>query len=289
MGKKEKKKKVLSRLKRHYRLVILNDQTFEEKWSYRLTGINVLTAISGLAMVLIFIGVVLMSFTPLKQLIPEYPDSAFFEKMVKNAVRIDSIENELAIRDQYIRNLRHILIGDSRTKVEDVHDTVELYSDLDLKPSKDDSLLRRRVELDQQASITTPTKSKTADKLSQMNFFSPVKGVVSNTFNHGTGHFGIDIVTEIASPVHAALAGTVISSSWSLKTGHTLQIQHSSNIITVYKHNESLIKEQGDVVSAGETVAFVGNSGEYSTGPHLHFELWHNGLPLNPQNYINFE
>src|SRR6056297_333687 len=175
-----KKKKKISRLRRTYRLVILNDQTFEEKWSYRLTGLNVLTAVSGIAMVLIFIGIMLISFTPLKRLLPEYPDAEFHEQMINNALRLDSIEMELAVRDQYIRNLQHILTGDSRTKVEDVPDTVELYSNLDLEPSSEDSALHRRVELEQQASVLGNKINQTKTGIEQMNFYPPVKGMVSN-------------------------------------------------------------------------------------------------------------
>ncbi len=284
-----KKKKKLSRLRRTYRLVILNDQTFEERWSYRLTGLNVLTAISGFALLLIFIGIMLISFTPLKRLLPEYPDAEFHEQMINNALRLDSIEIELAVRDQYIRNLQHILTGDSRTKVDDVPDTVELYSNLDLEPSKDDSALRKRVELEQQASILGNQIKHSSTGIEQLTFYPPVKGMVSNKFNYQEGHYGIDIVTEKLSTIHAALDGTVISSSWSLETGYTLQIQHAHDLISVYKHNESLLKQQGDLITAGETIAFVGNTGEFSTGPHLHFELWYKGLPVNPENFIDFE
>lgn len=285
----KKNKKAFSRLRRTYRLVILNDQTFEERWSYRLTGFNVVTAISALAMLLIFIGIILISFTPLKRLLPEYPDAEFHEKMIRNAVRLDSIEHELAIRDQYVRNIKHILTGEARTKVENVPDTVNLYTDLNMEPSSDDSLLRKQVKIDQQASILQKNINKATTNIREMHFYAPVKGIISNTFNYGDGHYGIDIVTEKSSSVHSTLSGTVISSSWSLETGYTIQIQHSHNLISVYKHNESLLKQQGDLVSPGENIAFVGNTGEYSTGPHLHFELWHNGLPVNPKNYINFE
>lgn len=286
---KKNKKRVISRLRRTYRLVIMNDQTFEEKWSYRLTGLNVLTALSGFALILIFIGIMLISFTPLKQLLPEYPDAEFHEQMIKNAVRLDSIEHELSVRDQYIRNIKHILAGDSRTKVEDVPDTVELYDDLDMKPSKEDSALRQRVKLEQQASILGQQMRSGSNDIKRMTFYAPVKGLISNRFNYGTGHYGIDIATEKSTTVHAALPGTVISSSWSLETGYSLQIQHPNNLVSVYKHNESLLKEQGDLVSTGEVIAFVGNTGEFTTGPHLHFELWHNGLPVNPEDYIDFE
>jgi murein DD-endopeptidase MepM/ murein hydrolase activator NlpD len=267
----------------------MNDQTFEERWSFRLTGLNVVTAFSALAMVLIFIGIMLISFTPLKQLIPEYPDAEFHEQMIDNAVRLDSIERELALRDQYIRNLKHILMGDTRTRVEDVPDTQELYENIDVKPSKDDSLLRRRVELEQQAGILGEKMNRQSDNIRQMHFYPPVKGLITNKFNYAEGHYGIDLVTEKSSAVHATLDGTVISSSWSLETGYTIQVQHANNLISVYKHNESLLKEQGDLVTTGEPIAFVGNSGEFSTGPHLHFELWHNGLPVNPEIFINFE
>ncbi|PLX25018.1 MAG: peptidase M23 [Salinivirgaceae bacterium] len=289
MAKQKKKKKVISRLRRRYRLVIMNDQTFEERWSYRLTGLNVLTAFSALAMILIFIGITLISFTPLKQLLPEYPDAEFHEQMIYNAVRLDSVERELALRDQYIRNLKHILMGDTRTRVEDVPDTQELYSNLNVKPSKEDSLLRKRVELDQQASILGEKMNRSKDNIKELHFYPPVKGLISNKFNFAEGHFGIDLVTEKSSAVHATLSGTVISSSWSIETGYTIQIQHTNNLISVYKHNESLIKEQGDLVTTGEAIAFVGNTGEFTTGPHLHFELWHNGSPVDPEIFIKFE
>lgn len=285
----KQKKRVISKLRRTYRLVILHDQTFEEKWTYRLTGFNVLTAFSALAMLLIFIGIVLISFTPLKRLLPEYPDAEFHEQMVNNALRLDSIERQLAIRDQYIRNLKHIIAGESRTKVKNIPDTVELYHDLDMQPSGADSMLRQRVELEKQTSVANIVPQRNSYNIKQMNFYPPVKGIVSNKFNYGEGHFGIDLVTEKASAVHAALQGTVISSSWSLKTGYTIQIQHVNNLVSVYKHNKTLQKSEGDFVAAGETIAFVGNTGEYTTGPHLHFELWHNGLPVNPENFIDFE
>ena len=146
----------------------------------------------------------------------------------------------------------------------------------------------QNVELEQQASVNTNVRTIDNSMISKMRFFKPVTGIISNKFSIVGKHYGIDLVTEKGAEVHAVLNGTVISGSWSLKTGFTIQIQHQNNLISVYKHNSSLIKDEGDYVEAGDVISFVGNTGEYTTGPHLHFELWYNGSPVNPEDYINF-
>ena len=124
--------------------------------------------------------------------------------------------------------------------------------------------------------------------LKNLHFFLPIKGIVTNGFNVENGHLATDIVAQPNEPVLATLEGTVTLATWSLQEGYIIMIQHNYNIVSIYKHNESLLKKQGDHVTAGEPIAIIGNTGELTTGPHLHFELWYNGTPLNPEDYIAF-
>jgi murein DD-endopeptidase MepM/ murein hydrolase activator NlpD len=169
------------------------------------------------------------------------------------------------------------------------YDTSLRSEKLEFKRSKHDSILRRQIDMEEQknlSKITDPTNR--GFSLKNLHFFMPVKGIVTNKFDLTGGHPAIDIVSEPNEPVLATLEGTVTVATWSLTTGYIIQVQHSHNLISMYKHNSSLLKKEGDHVSAGEPIAIIGNTGELSTGPHLHFELWYNGSPINPEDYIAF-
>ncbi len=287
--KKENKRKNRP-FKRRFRLVIMNDSNFEEVWSFRLTLGNIVYGLSLLVLIFILFGGLLMTFTPLKHWIPDYPDAAIRRGIIDNSAKVDSMSQLISIQDQYINNLKQILMGNIKTEMPSLKNLSENRSDIidSLNQREFDSIIRKRVDFDRQTSVSVLKTSTNSSNISTLQFFPPVRGVVSNAFNSKEQHYGIDIVTQPLSPVCATLSGTIIYKGWTLEGGNVIQIQHSDNVITVYKHNAELLKNQGDYVLVGEPIGVVGNTGEYSTGPHLHFEIWYNGIPVNPADYVSF-
>ena len=284
-----KKKRAIA-LKKRFKLVLMDDNTFEEKWSFRLIMGNIIFGISFFVFLLIVSGGLLMTFTPLKQWIPDYPDAQIRQSIIDNSIRLDSLTNHIKVQNQYITNLKQILGGNVSTELPSIGNLKQNRSELvDSQNKREyDSIIRERVEFDKQTNIAVLQQTNNKATISTIQFFPPVKGVVSNVFRANEQHYGIDIVTKPETFVCAALSGTVIYKGWTLEGGNVIQIQHENNLITVYKHNASLLKNQGDYVLVGEPIAVVGNTGEYSTGPHLHFEIWHDGVPINPEHYVSF-
>lgn len=283
-------RKLSDRLRDKYRLIIYNDNTFEEMGFVRLKGFNLLWIIGALGFLLISLTFILIAYTSIRELIPGYPDNTIKREMVMNALKLDSLEHELEIRDRYLAVANDILKGNNPASYgEMTKDSVKIKEIIFTKSPKD-SLLRRKVEEEEQFNFApNPASNNNATQtLAQVHFFSPLRGIISNGFNPNINHIGVDIVSEPNAVIKAALDGTVIMATWTLETGYVIQIQHDNNIITVYKHNAELLKQSGNRVVAGEPIAIVGNSGEISTGPHLHFELWNNGHPVNPVDYIVF-
>jgi murein DD-endopeptidase MepM/ murein hydrolase activator NlpD len=283
-------RKLSDRLRDKYRLIIYNDNTFEEMGFVRLKGFNLLWIIGALGFLLISLTFILIAYTSIRELIPGYPDNTIKREMVMNALKLDSLEHELEIRDRYLAVANDILKGNNPASYgEMTKDSVKIKEIIFTKSPKD-SLLRRKVEEEEQFNFASnPAINNNANQtLAQVHFFSPLRGIISNGFNPNINHIGVDIVSEPNAVIKAALDGTVIMAAWTLETGYVIQIQHDNNIITVYKHNAELLKQIGNRVVAGEPIAIVGNSGEISTGPHLHFELWNNGHPVNPVDYIVF-
>jgi murein DD-endopeptidase MepM/ murein hydrolase activator NlpD len=284
------KKKGPSRLKKRFRLVLMNDSTFEEEWSFRLSLGNIVYGLSFLVILLVVSGGLLMTFTPLKQWIPDYPDAKIRQGIIDNSIKADSLFELIRIQDQFITNLKQILAGNVKTDLPSLKSLQDSRSDIidSLNQREYDSIIREKVEFDRKTSVSVIQNSETSANIATLQFFPPVRGVVSNVFNAKEQHFGIDIVTKPQTLVCAALSGTIIYKGWTLEGGNVIQIQHTNNIITVYKHNATILKNQGDYVLVGEPIAIVGNTGEYSTGPHLHFEMWYNGVPVNPADYVSF-
>ncbi len=284
------KRSITDRLSDKYRLIIYNDDTFEEVGYIRLKGFNLLWIIGALGFILISLTFVLIAYTSVRELIPGYPTSKLKREIVMNALRLDSLEHELRIRDYYFQNIQNILLDrDTSYMLKNVKDSITV-KDVKFTKSKTDSLLRKQVE-DEQFNVMSyhnPLENKQKLSAVQLHFFTPLKGVITNRFNANIGHYGIDIVAGPNEVIKSVLDGTVIFASWTLETGYVIQIQHDNNIISIYKHNAELLKTLGSRVSAGEPIAIVGNSGEITTGPHLHFELWFNGKPINPEDYIVF-
>ena len=288
MADKTEKKSFWEKFRHKYRLSIYRDETFEEVLNVKLTKLNVM-AIMGIG-VFIFLAIVIsvIAYTPVRELIPGYPDERTVRNIYMNNFRLDSLEREIAKRDAYFENLRRIIAGEKPLNFDNSADTAVTRTSLSYVKSKEDSMLRNMVEPKDQFGLSTIESRKIRPAFFNVLFFPPVKGMVTNAFNGTQDHYGTDIVAGTNEVVKATLPGTVIFTGWTLGTGYVLQIQHADNILSVYKHNAELLKHMGDRVKAGDPIAIIGNSGELTTGPHLHFELWYNGTPLNPQDYISF-
>jgi murein DD-endopeptidase MepM/ murein hydrolase activator NlpD len=207
-----------------------------------------------------------------------------------SAIRLDSLDRELKLRDKYFDNLNSIISGSQPVEISALQDTTKNYKAIKFSTSPKDSVLRAHVENEEKYNLTLgPSTPESLSGLASLNFFTPVQGIVSGRYDLRTKHFGTDIVTKPKALVSAVLDGTVIFTGWTMETGFVIEIQHPNNIVSVYKHNASLLKETGDVVRAGDAISIVGDSGElYTSGPHLHFEIWYKGSPLDPEKHILF-
>jgi len=288
MSKNDNRKKSTWRDK--YRFTIINDTTFEEIWRIKLTQYNAFLLITALVLFIIGATASLLAFTNLRQIIPGYPDVTMRRNILMSAIRLDSLERELELRDKYFANLNSIISGNEPVGVFTAQDTTGSYNRISFRKTPEDSALRAQVENEEKYSLSVGSTSiENITSFAGLHFFPPVKGIISGKFDPGTRHFGTDIVTKPKAPVSAALDGTVIFTGWTMETGFVIEIQHPNNIVSVYKHNANLLKETGDLVRAGEPISIVGDSGElYTSGPHLHFEIWYKGSPLDPEKHILF-
>jgi len=288
MGKRKKDKNQKSKWTHHYRMVVLNDDTFEERFSLKLNRLNVfmLTLIS--AVLLIGATTVLIAFTPIREYIPGYADITTKRNSIELTKETDSIQQVLRTNEEFYGRIKMLLNGDITTEeYERIDSIAKVETDIetaDLAPIKEDSLLREEVAQEDRYSVIAGAKAKT-----NFVFFPPIKGIISGDYDTEIKHYAVDVAAASGTPIKAAADGTVVFASWSAETGYTMLIEHAYGLITIYKHAGSLIKEQNDQVLAGEVIASVGNTGELTTGPHLHFEIWSDGYPLDPTNFINFE
>ena len=286
--KKSEKKKLTGRLLHKYRLVILNEDTFEERFAIKLTRLNVFVLGSLTGIFLIFGTILLIAFTPLREYIPGYSSTALKKQATELNFKTDSLQQVIVTNERYYESIRKILTGEvSVAELDQDSVVIDSNAQLDesvLVPSKADSLLRERVDKEDKYNLFESATTK-------VNFvlFPPVTGTISEVYDPSKKHFAVDVVVKKDTPVKAAADGTVIFAEWTSQTGYVILLEHSDGLLTVYKHNSSLTKEQGDLVKAGEVIAISGDEGELTTGPHLHFELWSNGYPINPMTFIDFE
>jgi murein DD-endopeptidase MepM/ murein hydrolase activator NlpD len=281
-----KKNKFVEKLKNRYRLIIYNDSTFQSVWSMKLSRLKVFTFTSLLSALIVILVILLIATTGLREYIPGYPKAEYRQMLVRNALIVDSLESELHKRDQFFYGIQAIISGETPEDVL-MPDTSVRIEDIEFQEFNHDSVFEDKL-IAEQLSLSLQNNQKRNVELSQIHFFSPVKGIVSEGFNRGDNHFGIDLVSSANSMILAVLDGTVIFSDWTLETGYVIYIQHEADLISVYKHNAELLRQTGDKVDAGEAIAIIGNTGELTSGPHLHFELWHNGTALDPEQYIDF-
>lgn len=284
----KKRKRIVKKLLHRYRLVILNEDTFEEKVSFKLNRLNVFVLSTISALLLVAITTIIIAFTPLREYIPGYSSTQLKQQATELAYKTDSIQRVLYLNEQYLTSIKKVLTGDLDTEEinrDSIMDIVRTdMENIDLSPSRKDSLLREQVAQEEKYNIFESSANLFTSVL-----FPPVNGHLSEPYSIKNKHYAVDIAVEENSPVKATADGTVIFSEWTAQTGFVIIIVHHNNLISVYKHNSKLIAQQGDLVKSGEVIASVGSTGELSTGSHLHFELWSNGYPINPTNFIDFD
>ena len=288
-------------IKHKHRFVVIDNDTFKEKFSFRLSGINLFVFTGVTVIVLIVLTAVLIAFTPLREYIPGYTDTEMIEQTYVNAKKIDSLETALADQEWVVATVQALLRGENMgAEVDSV--MADSAASLSVvagvyRHSKEDSLLRLEVESEDnryevksarvQSSGTVASAADMQPTVTQL-FFAPVKGNVVKPYSTAMRHYGVDIAAASGSPVNAAYSGTVVSTGFAAEYGHVIVLQHPAGVITIYRNNSALLKHQGDAVRAGEPIAFVGTGSTTELGPHLHMEVWVNGMPVNPAEYISF-
>jgi murein DD-endopeptidase MepM/ murein hydrolase activator NlpD len=287
MNRKDLRKKIFQMLKDHYRLIIYNDSSIQTVWSIKLTPIKVLTiGILG-AILLILLTTVIIAYTPLRENIPGYPSAKIRQQIIYNYMLVDSLENEIKNRDNYFDKIKTLFQGEVPPDESASTQSGLKSFDVKFKSSNADSIFKDKL-IGEKLNLSISNNLKKLPSIANIHFFTPLRGLITNKFNTKTEHLAVDIVGSPSSRISSVLDGTVVFAGWTMDTGYSIIIQHENNIISAYKHNAELLKEVGDKVKAGDVIAIMGNSGELTTGPHLHFELWHNGTALDPETYIDF-
>ena len=285
-------------LRKKVRILIISKETYEEKRAFDVSLIMILVYSLFTFLILTLLTYMIVSATSLRYLIPGYPNTVDTERMEQidknNIIKLEEYEAKINSYDEYFHNLSVILNGgDIKDEAVTKKDTLpqnNLTHNYNFKLTKNDSLLRLKIDEREKYDISIFSASNRIDeKLNGVLFFSPLKGEITNRFDLKKGHYGIDVIASNNEAVKAILNGTVVYADWTPENGHVIQLQHAQNLVSIYKHNSFLLKKTGDLVKAGDAVAIVGNSGELSTGPHLHFELWHNGIPLDPEKFVVFD
>ena len=274
-------------LKDHYRLIIYNDTSIQTVWSLKLTPLKVLTLGTFGAVMLILFTTTIIAYTPLRENIPGYPSAKVRQQIIFNYMLVDSLEKEIKTRDDYFRQIKTLIEGDVPSDEVSNADTTLKIATATFSNLNADSIFQDKL-LEEKLNLTIQKNPKRLPSIANIHFFTPLRGLITNKFNPKTDHLAVDVVGKQNARISSVLDGTVIFSGWTMETGYSIFIQHETNIISAYKHNAELLKSVGDKVKAGDVIAIMGNSGELTTGPHLHFELWHNGTALNPETYIDF-
>ena len=285
MQDKEGREKYWSKLFHKYRFVIMKDSSFEEKLSVKLTRINVIAFVATLVFLCFFSTMLLIAYTPLSEYVPGKSSIEVQKSLIELNIKSDSLEAILVNRSIYLENINKIINGEELVTPENYAEITNTQIPISFEKSKEDSLFRVKVEAEDKSSIY---KKNNPSNNTTLIFLTPLTGLISDGYNNKTKHFGIDLVAKEKSRISSVLEGTVIISHWAYETGYVIGVQHKNDYLSFYKHNSVLLKSVGDYVNAGDHIAIIGNSGELSSGPHLHFELWHKGIPVNPENYISF-
>ena len=285
---KKENKGFFKKLFNDYKVVISSEDTFEEKFAFKASKINAFLLMLVYSAILISFTIGIVFFTELRELVPGYSSSDLLNRAVYLTQKTDSLERQIELNNKFYKSIEDVLSG----KIDEfiprenisVDSTISESLALTILPSSEDSILRKYVENEDKFNLT-----KNELVIENKMFYSPIKGDITQSFNFEENHFAVDISADVGTPVKSILDGKILFSEWSVDTGHVIIIDHGDNIISVYKHNSKLLKEQNDYVQAGEVIAYSGNQGNLSSGPHLHFELWNNGTPIDPEPLLNFQ
>lgn len=286
-AKRLKRKKIAKKLFTKNRLVILNEDTFEEIFSLRLTLMNVFVVATTGAIVIIFVTTYIIAFTPLREYIPGYASSKLKRDATELALKSDSLQVAIQNNEAYIRSIKRILTGDldyAKLSKDSIIAAGLEVPDGNLTASEEENELRTEVAKEDKYNLFEKATPKTGIVL-----FAPVKGSVTDKFNARQKHFAVDVAVPKNTPIKTILGGNVIFADWTPTNGNCIIVRHNNGFISAYKHAAELTKSEGDVVRTGEVVALAGTSGQESTGVHLHFELWKDGYPIDPEQFISFE
>ncbi len=287
MKNKKEDKGFLKSLINDYKIVISSEDTFEEKLSFKANKINAFIIMLVYSIILISFTISIVFFTQLRELVPGYSSSDLLNRAIYLTEKTDSLEQQIALNNKFYQSIEDVLSGKTEDFVpKEVLEADTNYSNFDIKtinPNIQDSILRSYVDNEDKFNLT-----KNELVIENKMFFTPIMGEITQGFNSKDNHYALDISADIGTPVKSILEGKIIFSEWSVDTGYVIIIDHGQDIISVYKHNSKALKKQNDFVQAGEVIAYSGNQGNLSTGPHLHFELWKNGTPINPQPLLNF-
>jgi len=284
---KKQKKNSLNKLTRTYKVVVSSEDTFEERLSFSTNKFNVFLVLSLYSIILIAFTISVVFFTQIREMVPGYSSSDLLTQAIYLTKKTDSLENELELNNTFYKSIENVLSGKTEQII--YKDTLAVSNEKDnidfqaVLANAEDSILRKYIEEEDKFNLT-----KNELVIENKMFVSPVKGQITQKFDPLNNHFALDILVDTGTPVKSILEGKVIFSEWSVDTGHVLIIDHGDDIISVYKHNSKVLKTQNNYVKAGEVIAYSGNQGTLSTGPHLHFELWKNGNPINPEPLFNF-
>ena len=285
---KKSKKSLLKHFFYNYKIVISNEDTFEERLSFKLSKINVISILFSFSAVLIAFTVILVFYTSLREYVPGYSPPEFYETSKYLTKKTDSLEKALEINNRFYRSIENVLMGKSEKVIS--KDTISTKISESKKTGTnvsivvEDSLLRDYVESEDRFNLT-----KNQLNIEKKTFYTPLRGKITQSFNFKENHFGLDISVKLGTAVRSISNGRVVFSEWSVDTGHVLIIDHGEKTLSVYKHNKKVLKKQNDLVRAGEIIAYSGDQGQLSSGPHLHLEIWINGAPINPELLINFD
>lgn len=290
MALKQKKKNTKSfwhRIRFKYKLSFFNENTLEEVWSFRLSQLSAFISLALFAFLLIAFTALIIIKTPIRNYLPGYLDVEIRKEIVQNALRADSLERMIEIQSLYLNNVAGILAGTiALDSIQEIDSLAQANTDYNIPRSKEEEDFVKNFEEEEKynLAVLNPNMLPTDGVF----FYKPVNGVVSSHYETDIRHFGVDLVAAPKESVLATLDGTVVFTGFDPNWGNVIQVQHKNGFLSIYKHNELLLKELGDHVVAGEAIALVGNTGKLSTGPHLHFELWYKGNPVNPEEYIAF-
>ena len=293
----KQKNKLSEILNARYKVVVLHEDTFEEKAAFRGKLWYWMTGTVSAAIVLIILTAVLIRATPLREYVIGGSLSGYERTaLLETYARIDSMEQVARAQEQYLDNIRQVISGEAGQTTDaatvappesEVATPVTGIADTGL--SEDEIALRELVESGAPYDLPeNPGSAGARTGISSYTFYSPIRGVISSNFNAQEQHYAVDIAVKQNEPVRSTLSGHVVFSSYTPETGYVVIVQHSNNLLSLYKHCASIIKKVGSFVRSGDVIAFAGNTGSLTTGPHLHFELWHNGNPVNPTDYIAF-